>query len=166
MIISLISSELPWKIDLPRVGDCIGGKQPFKKTRHLILGRKAMTKLHSILKSRDFTLLTKVEILKAMVFLVVLYGWLLVILYGESWTIKKAECQGMDASELWCWKRLLRVPWTVRRSKQQPKRKSTLNIHWKDRCQSWNSNTLAMWCEELTHLKRLMSMYGKTNTVL
>ena len=68
----------------------------------------------------------------------------------ESWTIKKAEHQSIDAFELWCWKRLLRVPWTARRSE----RKSVLNIHWKDWCWSWNSNTLAMWCEELTHWKR------------
>ena len=68
-----------------------------------------MTKLDSILKSRDITLLTKVRLVKAMVFLVVMYGY-------ESWTIKKAECQRMDAFELWCWRRLLRVPWTARSS--------------------------------------------------
>ena len=78
--------------------------------RHLLLGRKAMTNLDSILKSRDMTLLTKVHIVNAMVFPVVLYGC-------ESWTIKKAECWRIDAFELWCWGRLLRVPWTARRSK-------------------------------------------------
>ena len=78
---------------------------------HLLLGRKAMTKLDSILKSRDITLPTKVCQVKAMVFPVVMYGC-------ESWTIKKAEHQRMDAFELWCWRRLLRVSWTARRSNQ------------------------------------------------
>ena len=77
--------------------------------RHLLLGRKVMTNLDSILKSRDITLLTKVHLVKAMVFQVVMYGC-------GSWTIKKAECQRIYAFELWCWRRLLRVPWTARRS--------------------------------------------------
>ena len=77
--------------------------------RCLLLGRKAMTNLDSILKSRDITLPTKVHIVKAMVFPVVMYGC-------ESWTIKEAEHQRMDAFKLWCWRRFLRVPWTVRRS--------------------------------------------------
>ena len=79
--------------------------------RHLLLGRKAMTNLDSILKSRDITLLTKVHIVKALVFPVVVYGC-------ESWTIKKAECQRIDAFGLCCWRRVLRVPWTARRSNQ------------------------------------------------
>ena len=79
--------------------------------RHLLLGRKVMTNLDSILKTRDVTLLTKVCLVKAMVFPVVMYGC-------ESWTIKKAECQRIDAFELWCWRRLLRVPWAARRSNQ------------------------------------------------
>ena len=75
-------------------------------------------------------------------------------MYGcESWTIKKPEHRRIDAFEQWCWRRLLRVPWTARRSNQSIW-KSVLNIHWKDWCWSWNSNTLATWCEELTHLKR------------
>ena len=77
--------------------------------RHLLLGRKVMTNLDSVLKSRDITLPTKVCLVKAMVFLAVIYGC-------ESWTIKKAECRRIDAFELWCWRRLLRVPWTARRS--------------------------------------------------
>ena len=77
--------------------------------RRLFLERKAMTNLDGILKSRDITLLTKICLVKAMVFPVVMYGC-------ESWTIKKAECQRIDAFELWCWRRLLRVPWTARRS--------------------------------------------------
>ena len=79
--------------------------------RRLFLGRKVTTNLDSILKSRDITLPTKVHPVKAMVFPVVMYGC-------ESWAIKKAECQRIDAFELWCWSRLLRVPWTARRSNQ------------------------------------------------
>ena len=79
--------------------------------RYLVLGRKVMTNLDSILKSRDITLPTKVHLVKAIVFPVVMYG-------NESWTIKKAECRRIDAFELCCWKRLLRVPWTARRSNQ------------------------------------------------
>ena len=79
--------------------------------RHLLLGRKVMANLDSILKSRNITLPTKVRLVKAMVFPVIMYGC-------ESWTIKKAERQKIDASDLWCWRRLLRVPWTARRSNQ------------------------------------------------
>ena len=79
--------------------------------RHFLVGRKAMTNLHSILKSRDITLTTKVCLVKAIVFTVVMYGC-------ESWTIKKAEHRRIDAFELWCWRRLMRVPWTARRSNQ------------------------------------------------
>ena len=107
--------------------------------RHLLLGRKVMTNLDSILKSRDITLSTKVHIVKARFFPVVMYGC-------ESWTIKKAERWSIDSFELWCWRRLLRVPWTARRS--------GLNIRWKDWCWSWSSNTLATWWEELTHWER------------
>ena len=94
--------------------------------RHLLLGKKAMTNLDSILKSRDIALLTKVHTVKAMVFPVVMCGC-------ESWTIKKIERQKIDAFELWCWRRLLRVPWTAKRSNQSNQsRESMLNIHWKD----------------------------------
>ena len=79
--------------------------------RRLLLGRKVMTNLGSVLKSRDITLPTKVHLVKAMVFPVIMYGC-------ESWTVKKAECQRIDAFELWCWGRLLKVPWTARRSNQ------------------------------------------------
>ena len=88
------------------VGDC---SREIK--RYLLLGRKAMTNLDSILKSRDITLLTKVCLVKSMVFPVVVYGC-------ESWTVKKAEHQRIDFFELWCWRKVLRVPWTVRRSNQ------------------------------------------------
>ena len=87
------------------------GDRSLKIKRHLLLGRKVMTNLDNILKSRDVTLPTKVRLVKAVVFPVVMYGC-------ESWTIKKAECQKIDAFELWCWRRLWRVPWTARRSNQ------------------------------------------------
>ena len=90
--------------------------------RRLLLGKKAMTNLDSILRSRD---ITKVHLVKAMVFPVVMYGC-------ESWTIKKAECRKIDAFELWCWRGLLRVPWTARRSNQSILKEIVLNIHWKD----------------------------------
>ena len=118
------------------------------KLRHLLLGRKVMTNLDSILKSRDITLPTKVHLVKAMVFAVVMYEC-------ERWTIKKAEHQRIGAFELWCWRRLLRVPWTAKRSNQFILKAISPIIHWKDWCWSWNSNTLVTWCEELIHLKRL-----------
>ena len=91
----------------------------------LLLGRKAKTNIDSILKSRDITLSTKVHLVKAMVFPVVRYGC-------ESWTIKKAERRRIDAFELWYWKRLLRVPWTARRSNQSILKEIILGVHWKD----------------------------------
>ena len=96
-----------------------------KLKKHLLLGRKVMTNLDSILKSRDIPLPTKVHLVKAMVFPVVMYGC-------ESWTIKKAEHQRIDAFDLWCWRRLLRVPWTARRSNQSILKRSVLGVHWKD----------------------------------
>ena len=95
-----------WGSKITADGDC-----SHEIKRRLILGRKVMTHLDSILKSRDITLPTKVRLVKAMVFPGVMYGC-------ESWTIKKAECQRIDAFELWCWRRLLRVPWTARTSNQ------------------------------------------------
>ena len=114
--------------------------------RSSLLGRKAMTNLNSILKSRDATLLTKVCTVKAMGFPVIMYGC-------ESWNIKKAEHQRNDAFKLWCWRRLLRVPWTARRSNQSILKEISpeFSLDW---CWSWNSKTLATWYEELTHLKR------------
>ena len=90
-----------------------------------LLGRKVMTNLDSTLKSRDFTLPTKVRLATAMVFLVVMYGC-------ESWSVKKAECQRIDVFELWCWRRFLRVPWTARRPNQSIPKRSVLSVHWKD----------------------------------
>ena len=123
-------------------GDCI-----HEIKRFLLLGRKVMTNLDSILKSRDITLPTKVCVVKAMIFPIGMFGC-------ESWTVKKAECQRIDAFELWCWRRLLGVPWATRRSNQSILKKLVLNIHWKDWCWSWNSDTLTTWCEKLTYLKR------------
>ena len=108
-----------WEIDKETVSDFIFGGSKITADgdcsheikRCLLLGRKVMTNLDSILKSRDITLPTQVHLVKAVVFPVVMYGC-------ESWTVKKAECQRIDAFELWCWRRLLRVPWTARRSNQ------------------------------------------------
>ena len=117
-----------WQIDGETVTDFIflsskitaDGDCSHEIKRRLLLGRKAMTNLDNVLKSRDITLPTKVYIVKAMIFPVVMYGC-------ESWTIEKAECRRINAFELWYWRRLLRVPWTARKSNQ-----SILNIHWKD----------------------------------
>ena len=95
-----------WAPKITADGDC-----SHEIKRRLLLGRKAMTNLDSILKSRDITLPTKIRLVKAVVFPVVMYGC-------ESWTVKKAECRRIDAFELWCWSRLLRVPWTARRYNQ------------------------------------------------
>ena len=116
-----------WQMDVGTVREFIlggskitaDGDSSHEIKRHLLLGRKATTKLDSILKSRDITLPTRVCLIKA---------------------------------ELQCWRRLFRVLWTARRSNQSILRKSVLNIHWKDWCWRWNSNILATWCEELTHL--------------
>ena len=116
----MASGPIPsWEIDGETVADFIlGGSKitadgdcSHEIKRHLLLGRKAMTNVDSIFKSRDITLPTKVRLVKAMVFLVVMYGW-------ENWTIKKSEHRRIDAFELWCWRRLLRVPWTAKRSNQ------------------------------------------------
>ena len=108
-----------WEIDGETVSDFIflgskitaGGDCSHEIKRRLLLGRKVMINLDSILKSRDITLPTKVRLIKAMAFPLVMYGC-------ESWTVKKAKCQRIDAFELWCWRRLLRVPWTARKSNQ------------------------------------------------
>ena len=121
--------------------------------RCLLLGRKVMTNLDSILKSRDITLPTNVHLVKAMLFPVVMYGC-------ESWTVKKAERRRIDAFELWCWRRLLRVPWTARRSNQSILKEISPGISLEAWCYSWNSSTLATSCEELTHWKRLWCWEG------
>ena len=121
-----------------------GGDCSHEIKRCLLLGRKAMTNLDSILKSRDITLPNQLHLVKAMVFPVVMWE----LDYKESWVLKN-----FYAFELWCWRRLLRVPWTARRSNQSILKEISPDIHWKDWCWSWNSNTLATWCEELTHWK-------------
>ena len=115
--------------------------------RRLLLGRKAMTNLDSILKSRDITLLIKVHIVKAMVFPVVMYGC-------ESWTIKKAECQRIDVFELWCWRRLLRVPWTARRANQPTLKEINPEYSLEGLMLKLKLQNLDTWCEELIHWKR------------
>ena len=107
-----------------------------------------MTKLDSIFKSRDINLPSKVRLVKAMVFPVVMYGC-------ESWTVKKAEHRRIDAFELWCWRRLLRVPWTARRSNQSILKEISPGCSLEGMMLNWNSSTLATSCEELTNWKRL-----------
>ena len=144
-----------WQIDVETVADFIflgskitaDGDCSHEIKRCLLLGTKVMANLDSILESRDITLSTKVHPVKAMVFPVVIYGC-------ESWAVKKAECRRIDAFELWCWRRLLRVPWTARRLTSPFWKRSVLGVHWKDWFWSWNSNTLATSCEELTLWKR------------
>ena len=104
--VETVADAILWGSKITADGDC-----SHEIKRHVLLGRKAMTNLDSILKSRDITLSTKVHLVKAMVFPVVMYGC-------ESWTMKKAKHQRIDAFELWCWRRLLRVSWTARRSNQ------------------------------------------------
>ena len=123
-------------------GDC-----SHETKRCLFLGRKVMTNLDSILKSRDIILPTKVRLVKTMVFPVVIYGC-------ESWTIKKAEHQRTDAFELWCWRRLLRVPCTARRSNQSILKEISPEYSLEGLMLKLNFNTLATSCEELTHFKR------------
>ena len=115
--------------------------------RRLLLGRKAMTNLVSLLKSRDITLPTKVHIVKAMLFPVVMYGC-------ESWTTEKDECWKINVFELWCWRRLLRVPWMAGRSNQSIRKEINPEYSLEGLCWSLSSDTLAIWWEQPTHWKR------------
>ena len=124
-------------------GDC---SQEIK--RHLLLGRKVMTNLDSIFKSRDISLPRKVHLVKAMVFPVVMYGC-------ESWTVKKAERQRIDALELWCWRRLLRVPWTARRSNQSILKKISSGL-------SWEGMMLKLKLQHFGHLMQRVDSLEKT----
>ena len=117
------------------------------KFRHLLLGRKVMTNIDSILKSRDITLTANVHLVKGMVFPVAMYGC-------ESWTIEKAECWRIDAFELWCWQRLLRVPWTARRSNQSILKEISPKYSLEGLMLKPKPQYFGTWCEELTHLKR------------
>ena len=112
--VETVSDFIFWGSKITADGDC-----SHEIKRHLLLGRKVMTNLDSILKSRDITLSMKVHLVKAMIFPVVMHGC-------ESWTIKKAEHRRIDAFELWCWRRLLRVPWTARRPNQSILKKISL----------------------------------------
>ena len=116
--------------------------------RRLLFGRKVMTKLDSIFKSRDMTLPTKVHLVKAMVFPVVMYGY-------ESWTVKKVECRRIDVFELWCWRRLLRVPWTARRSNQSILKEISPGI-------SLEGLMLKLKLQYLGHLTRRVDSLEKT----
>ena len=115
--------------------------------RHLLLGKKVITNLHSIFKSRDITLPTKVRLVKAMVIPVVMYGC-------ESWTVKKAEHRRIDAFELWCWRRLLRVPWPVRRSNQSFLKEISPEYLLKGLMLKLKLHYYGHLMKELTHLKR------------
>ena len=119
-ILETVSDVIFWGSKITAYGDC-----SHEIKRCLLLGRKVMTNLDGILKSRDITLPTKAHLVKAMVFPVVMNGC-------DSWPVKKAECRKINAFELWCWRRLLRVPWTATDQTSQSSKKSVLNIHWKD----------------------------------
>ena len=139
-----------WEIDGETVWDFIflgskitaDGDCSHEIKRRLLLGRKAMSNLDSILKSRDITLPTGPFSQS--------YGFS-IMHRCKCWNIKKAEHQIIDSFEQWCWRRLLRIPWTAGRSNQLILKKLILNIRWKDWCWSWNVNNLVAWFEELTH---------------
>ena len=145
-----------WEIDGETASDLIflgskitaDGDYSHEFKRRLLLGRKVMTNLDSILKSRDITLPTKVHLVKAMIFPVVMYGC-------ESWTVKKAERQRIDAFELWCWRRLLQVPWTARRSNQSILKEISLGCSLEGMMLKLKHQYFGTACEELTHWKRL-----------
>ena len=121
--------------------------------RHLLLGRKVMTNLDSILTSRDITLSTKVHLIKAMVFPVLKYGC-------ESWIIKKVECQRIDAFELWCWRRLLRVPWTARRSNQSILKKISPEYSLEEQMLKWKLQYFGHLMQTTDSLEKTL-MLGK-----
>ena len=150
MASSLIAA---WQIEWERVGGVTDflflgskitadGDCSHEIRRRLLLGRKAMTNLDSVLRSRDITLPTKVRTVKAMVFPAVTYSC-------ETWTIKEAECQRIDVFELWCWGRLLKVSWTARWSNQAILK--DINSDYSDWYWSWSSSIMVIWCEQMTH---------------
>ena len=132
-----------WGSKIAADGDC---RHEIK--RHLLLGRKLMTNLDSIFKSRGITLPAKVRLVKAMVFPVVMYGC-------ESWTVKKAECLRIDAFEVWCWRRLLRVPWTARRSNQSILKETRPGISLEGMMLKLNLQYFGHLMRRVTHWKRL-----------
>ena len=133
-----------WAPKITADGDC-----SHEIKRRLLLGRKVITIRDSIFRSRDITLLTKVHLVKAMVFAVVIYGC-------ESWTVKKAECRRIDAFELWCWRRLLRVPWTARRSSQSILKEISPGI-------SLEGRMLKLKLQYFGHLMRRVDSLEKTD---
>ena len=139
--VETVADFIFWGSKITADGDC-----SHEIKRHLLLGRKIMTNLDNILKSRDITLPTKAHLVKALGFPVVMYGC-------ESWTIKKAEGR-IDAFELWCWRRLLRVPWTSRRFNQSILKEISPECSLKGLMLKLKLQYLATSCEELTHLKR------------
>ena len=149
MVPSLHSKQMgkPWETKLLGSKITADGDCSHEIKRHLLLGRKVMTNIDSLLKSRDITLPTKVHLVKVMVFPAVMYRC-------ESWTIKKAECWGIDTFELWCWRRLLRVPWITRRSNQFILRKSVLIFFGRTDAEGETPILCLPFCEVLTHWKR------------
>ena len=141
-------SDSLWPSKITADGDC-----SHEIKRHLLLGGKVMTNLDSILKSRDIALPTKVCLVKAMVFPVVVYGC-------ESWTVKKAEHRRINSFELWCWRRLLRVPWTARSSNQSILKEISPGISLEGMMLKLKLQYLATSCEELTHWKRFWCWEG------
>jgi len=125
----------------------VDGNCSYKIKRYLLLGRKAMTKLDSILQSRDITLPTKVHTVKTMVFPVIMYR-------SESWTVNKAECRGIDTFELWCWRRLLRVPWTARKSNQPSIKEINPENSLEGLMLELNFQSFGYQMQELTHWQR------------
>ena len=140
--VEMVTDFIFWGSKITADGDC-----SHEIKRCLLLGRKVTTNLDGVLKSRDITLSTKVRLVKAVVFPVVMCGC-------DSWTIKKAEHQRIDAFELWCWRRLLRVPWTARRSNQSILREIGPRCSLQRLMLKLKLQYFATWCEKLTHLKR------------
>ena len=141
--VETVSDFIFWGSKVTADGDC-----SHEIKRHLLLGRKVMTNLDSILKTRDIVLTTKVRLVKAMVFPVVMYGC-------ESWTVKKAEHQKIDASELWCWRRLLTALWTARRSNQSILKEISPGC-------SWEGLMLKLKLQYFGHLMRRVDTLEKT----
>ena len=138
----IVTDFIFWGSKITAVGDC-----SHEIKRCLLLGRKVMTNIDSILKSRDITLPTKAHLVQAMVFPVVMCGC-------ESWTVKKAVHLRIDAFALWCWRRLLKVPWTARRSNQSILKEISPEYSLEGLMLKLKLQSLATLCEELTHLKR------------
>ena len=141
-----------WRNSENMIGFLLGGSKitadgdcSHEIKRCLLLGRKTMTNLNSMLKCRDITLPTKVQLVKAMVFPVVVYG-------SEGWTIKTVEHRSIDAFELWCWRRLLRVPWTAGRSNQSIQKEISPEYSLEGLMLKLKLQSLSTLCEELTHL--------------